>query len=94
MNIERRLKQKGFEVVEKEELAIKWVGGKIVNEILSAQIEIYQRFFEYIGVSTKDIDTPTNNDKNRSLLAPVSQHSKKGFEEPFSSKPFLYTFTD
>ncbi|KAA0764961.1 hypothetical protein DN410_10105 [Bacillus sp. SH5-2] len=41
-----------------------------MNEIISmifriylSQLQIYQRFFQYIDVSTRDIDLSTNNDK-------------------------------
>ncbi|PER19487.1 hypothetical protein CN402_13345 [Bacillus sp. AFS015896] len=45
-----------------------------MNEIIStifriylSQLQIYQRFFQYIDVSTRDIDLSTNNDKKRML---------------------------
>ncbi|OOZ81959.1 hypothetical protein BHL35_06350 [Bacillus cereus] len=46
-----------------------------MNEIIStifrtylSQLQIYQRFFQYIDVSTRDIDLSTNNDKKRMLV--------------------------
>ncbi|OWW07939.1 hypothetical protein BUE63_22965 [Bacillus sp. MB353a] len=49
-----------------------------MNEIIStifriylSQLQIYQRFFQYIDVSTRDIDLSTNNDKKRMLKTSI-----------------------
>ncbi|ASE32793.1 hypothetical protein CKL83_27025 [Bacillus anthracis] len=53
-----------------------------IFQIYRTQLKIYQRFFEYIDVSTRNIDLPTKTD---------SRNNKKGCPKCILEQPPLLT---